>query len=151
MKLKKFITNSPDFPKNHYAVIIGSSPSKGARSPVLWNAVYEALDSEIRMVPLDVSSNNLSDVLKILESDELFVGGAVTAPYKEEILNVDLEYDISFLDTNLISSNCIFRDYKRGKLVACNTDIEAAIDCLKSTIGSLRKKKCGCFGFWGCW
>ena len=52
--LKKHITNSPDFPKNHYAVIIGSSPSKGARSPVLWNAVYEALNVETRMVPLDV-------------------------------------------------------------------------------------------------
>ena len=147
--LKKCITNSPDFPENHFAVIIGTSPSKGARSPILWNAVYEALGSKIRMVPLDVDQTNLVSVLKSLEHNTSFIGGAVTAPYKEEILNVDLEYDISFSDTNLISSNCIFRDYKRGKLVACNTDIEAAIDCLKSTIGSLDNKTVAILGFGG--
>ena len=79
----------------------------------------------------------------------LFIGGAITAPYKEEIFTVDLGYDISCSDSNLISSNCVFRDYKSNKLGACNTDIEAAINCLTTQIGSIDNKTVAILGFGG--
>ena len=136
-------------PKKHYATIIGSSPSKGARSPILWNAVYEALDSDVRMVPLDVDEINLPIVLKILESDGFFIGGAVTAPFKETVLDVELGYDLSSEESGLVSSNCIFRSTQNGFLIACNTDVDAAVDCLTEKSGKLKGKTVAILGFGG--
>ena len=44
---------------NQYAAIIGESPSKGARSPKLWNAVFESEKRNCRMIPLDVKRENI--------------------------------------------------------------------------------------------
>ena len=37
-----------------YTVIIGTKPSQGARSPKLWNRIYDYEEKRARMVPLDV-------------------------------------------------------------------------------------------------
>lgn len=42
-----------------YSAIIGGNPSRGARSPILWNATYQALEVPQLMLPLDVPSTNL--------------------------------------------------------------------------------------------
>ena len=39
-----------------FSVIIGSNPSKGARSPLLWNKVYKAEKKNIAMLPLHVKN-----------------------------------------------------------------------------------------------
>ena len=51
-----------------FSVIIGENPSTGARSPVLWNKVYEAEGKKTRMLPLDVSKENLEDLFLCLKS-----------------------------------------------------------------------------------
>ena len=44
--------------KKNYTLIIGKSPSKGARSPTLWNKVFKKkIDCE--MFPLDVSNSKI--------------------------------------------------------------------------------------------
>lgn len=149
LELSRYVKNALSMPKKNYAVIIGSSPSKGARSPILWNAVYEAIESDVRMIPLDVDEINLPDVLKLLESDEFFIGGALTAPFKESVLGVDLGYQLSPADSGLVSTNCIFRSSGNRQLVACNTDIEAAVDCLVKKSSSLAGKSVAILGFGG--
>ena len=47
LELSRYVKNAFSMPKKNYAVIIGSSPSKGARSPILWNAVYEATEKVV--------------------------------------------------------------------------------------------------------
>ena len=37
-----------------YTAILGGNPSKGARSPILWNAVYKYKGSKIRMIPIEI-------------------------------------------------------------------------------------------------
>ena len=37
----RIISNNVYFKKKKYALIIGETPSKGARSPKLWNKVYK--------------------------------------------------------------------------------------------------------------
>ena len=39
-----------------FSAIIGLNPSKGARSPLLWNAAFIDSNLSTRMIPLDVSS-----------------------------------------------------------------------------------------------
>ena len=48
----------------------------------------------------------------------------------------------------ILSSNCVFRDYKSNKLGACNTDM-SAINCLTTQIGSIDNKTVAILGFGG--
>ncbi|NCV44960.1 MAG: hypothetical protein EBW15_09290, partial [Actinobacteria bacterium] len=66
------------------AFIIGANPSKGARSPKLWNAAFAALGIDGKMFALDVTNENLATVLCVLEGDSRVVGAAVAAPYKAD-------------------------------------------------------------------
>lgn len=75
-----------NFPKyDNYSLMIGLSPSTGARSPMLWNSVLRKFNISSAMIPLDINSlDDLSSCKNIITSNpDLFVGGAVTAPYKE--------------------------------------------------------------------
>ena len=55
-----------------FAAIIGSQPSKGARSPILWNSAFKAHDLNYLMVPLDVEKDNLLRLLDSLNYDKNF-------------------------------------------------------------------------------
>ena len=53
-----------------YAAIIGESPSQGARSPKLWNAVFDNSGLNYSMIPLDVTKDKIIDLLNDLSRDE---------------------------------------------------------------------------------
>ena len=69
-----------------YALIIGATPSQGARSPKLWNKVYKLKKKNIRMYPADVSEIKLKNLVKFLKTQKNFIGGSITAPYKVLIM-----------------------------------------------------------------
>ena len=50
----------------NYTLILGESPSKGARSPLLWNKTYSELKIDQKMYPRDIALKNLTD--KITET-----------------------------------------------------------------------------------
>ena len=61
----KYLTNKLDFSdSSYYAAIIGINPSKGARSPLLWNKVFESLNLDIQMLPFDVHPEKVDDLLQ---------------------------------------------------------------------------------------
>ena len=54
-KLKTLITNKNlKFKYKKYSSIIGLAPSKGARSPKLWNQAFKKYGIKNEMVPFDV-------------------------------------------------------------------------------------------------
>ncbi|MGB1006871.1 MAG: hypothetical protein ACPGVX_06820, partial [Thalassobaculaceae bacterium] len=69
-----------------FAAILGLTPSKGARSPVLWNAAFEAAGDNACMVPMDVSEANLAALVDVLRADRRYLGGAVAVPHKQGLL-----------------------------------------------------------------
>ena len=73
---------------DYYTVIIGAKPSQGARSPKLWNKVYDYEGLNIQMIPLDVREDMLEHVFNYLKEDNKCLGGAVAVPYKEKIFNL---------------------------------------------------------------
>jgi shikimate dehydrogenase len=113
-----------------FTCIIGEKPSLGARSPVLWNAVYDKLNIENRMYSFDVSPEKLSYLLDALEKNEYFVGGAVTMPYKEVVYEWLGSKKVSQEAENIGAVNCIYRG-GNGLLFGTNTDGEAALEVLK--------------------
>ena len=83
--LRRVVTNElPERLPSVIAFIVGANPSKGARSPKLWNAAFAALGVDGEMFPLDVPQENLSVLLQMLEGDARVVGAAVAAPYKAD-------------------------------------------------------------------
>ena len=138
--IQSYIDNAIDYPNDWpFASIIGARPSKGARSPKLWNAAFKALDRDTQMLPMDVSSDKLPNLLSVLSDNPLFLGGAVAVPHKAAVA----EWLGKFLteEARAIGTvNCLFRS-KTGRLMGTNTDGEAALTSLVHKIGSIDGKK----------
>ena len=130
-----------------YSAILGLNPSKGARSPKLWNKVYKKISLNERMIPIDILQKNFKKKFKLLKIDKNFLGGAVTTPYKETTFKA--------LDTindkriKLIGAvNCLYRN-KKNKLVGTNTDGEASLEVFKNEIKNKKINKLRNFAILG--
>ena len=118
---------------HHYAAILGAAPSKGARSPSLWNKAFKALNISAVMHPMDVAPAELADIVEDLRGDPRFLGGAVAVPYKQEILRSldELEDEAQAIG----AVNCLYR--REGRLVGANTDGAAALMSIRRLVPEL--------------
>lgn len=126
-----FISNKLDLTATEmYAAILGESPSKGAKSPTLWNAAFKGEGLSGVMHPMDVTEENLEPLVGALREDKAFIGGAVTMPYKIQILSLldELESEAETIG----AVNCIYR--KGDKLVGANTDGAGALWSLENAL-----------------
>ena len=137
-RLNNFINNKLSFKKKtNFTLIIGSSPSKGARSPLLWNNAYKSFGQKTRMYPADVSNNNLKKILRFLKFEKYFLGSSVTIPFKEKVLEFldGVDHNASAIG----SVNTIIK--KKNKLYGLNTDYFGSLHTLKKIkIGKEYKK-----------
>lgn len=130
-----------------YAAIIGGSPSKGARSPLLWNAAFTEAGMDCAMVPLDTDEEGLPGLMAALADDPRYIGGAVTMPLKESIAphlaRLEPEAD------RIGAINAIYRG-EGGVLTGANTDGDGALRELdRLTGGTLAERQAlliGCGG-----
>ena len=134
--------------KKKYVAIIGRNPSKGARSPKLWNAAFKKHKIDMLMYPLDVKKENLNKLIKKLDDDINFLGGSVAVPYKEDIFKI-LRKKIDRISNKIGSVNCLYRDKKTKKIFGFNTDGYGALECLKDNISNLQKRNIIIFGLGG--
>ena len=126
--LNHFLNNRLKIKKeSKYSLIIGETPSKGARSPKLWNRVYKAQKSRIRMYPADVSKNNINNLLRFLKNEKNYLGGSVTAPYKVLIMKY-----LDNIDKNSKKIGSVNTIVKNGnKLSGFNTDFFGSLEVIK--------------------
>ncbi len=131
--------NRIELPKDkEFTAILGANPSKGARSPILWNAAFKAYNLPIRMYPLDVTPKNLNQLLNALSSLPTFLGGAIAVPHKSAVSDF-LCNSITESSIKIGAVNCLFRN-EEGALVGTNTDGEGALIALKKSTTSLAEK-----------
>ncbi len=128
-----------DQSEKRFAAILGESPSKGARSPVLWNAAFHAHELDVCMVPMDISIERLSELLDKLDAESLFFGGAVAVPHKEAVAHW-LGDRITPEARAIGAVNCLFRN-DEGRLVGTNTDGEGALRSFEACFGPVRGKR----------
>ena len=121
-----------------FAAIIGSQPSKGARSPILWNSAFKAHDLNYLMVPLDVEKDNLLRLLDSLNYDKNFIGGAITAPHKINVAEW-LGNKITKEAEKIGAVNSLYRNEK-GELTGTNTDGEAAVVSFEKKYKEIKNK-----------
>ncbi len=131
-ELKNLVENDIDLKDDEkFCAILGLNPSKGARSPLLWNAVFNKKSLPLKMIPLDVKQDNIHHVLTLLDNSQNFVAGALAVPYKEEAFN----FFLNRLDSTVKkigAINCLYRN--NGQLTGINTDGEGAISALTSEV-----------------
>ena len=132
--------------QNKFSAIIGLKPSKGARSPKLWNKVYKFLKSNIKMIPIDIKRKKFRETFKKLIRNENYIGGAVTMPYKELSLKYLKNFDKKI--NQIRSINCLLRD-KKFNLYGINTDGEAALSSFKNKFKIKKIKKFVSLGYGG--
>ena len=132
---------------NQYAAIMGEWPSKGARSPKLWNAVFEFDKRNCRMIPLDVKRENIINLLNNLNKDKDYIGGAIAVPYKEVVAKW-LGGNITTEANKIGAVNCLYRN-SDGELNGTNTDGEASLVTFKDKFGSLENKSVMILGVGG--
>lgn len=129
--------------------IVGSSPSKGARSPRLWNAAFRDLQIDGEMFPLDVSSDQIERLAQVLEQDQRVVGVAIAAPYKSEFAEL-FAGQLSPAAEKAGSINLLSRR-PDGRFIGNNTDGLAAVESLLESEPILAEKNililgCGATG-----
>ena len=129
-QLAKLVENDLSvFSLDYFSVIIGVNPSKGARSPLLWNKVYKRERKNIQMIPLDVRPENIKAVFELLECNPKCLGGAIAVPYKETVFKF-IEDQLPENIKQIGAINCFYRQKKdsKNKFTGTNTDGEAALD-----------------------
>ena len=131
-----------------FCVIIGSNPSKGARSPKLWNKVFNKEKMKIKMYPLDVKIENLNKVLNILQNNRYFLGGSIAVPYKQKVFKF-LKNNIDTETKKIGTVNCLYRKKFNKNLFGTNTDGLGFMTTLKNNYRNLRNKKILVIGFGG--
>ena len=132
-----------------YSVILGISPSKGARSPNLWNKVYEFEKKNIQMVPLDVRQENLEELFNRLKHDKHCLGGAVAVPYKEKIFNL-IKDNVKKEIESVGAVNCFYRKSTSSlidEFTGTNTDGEAALEPVREYLEQNKDLKIGLMGY----
>ncbi len=148
--IENLLSNKNEFNYDKpYTLIIGSNPSKGARSPLLWNNAFNQLNLNLKMYPADVSLINIEPLINYLLKDKYFLGGAIAVPYKEKITDIFKKNKFCKLTQeaeNIGAINCIYRD--NNQLIGTNTDGEAALITINKFLNPLSKKFI-VFGFGG--
>ena len=140
MSILDLIENKIDLNENkNFTAIIGINPSKGARSPLLWNYVFEKNNIDCRMYCLDINEKNLNQVVSRLSKNKFFLGGAVAFPYKEKIFQI-LFNNTNEETRNIGAINCLYRN-DLGILSATNTDGEASLLSFQERYGIVGNKK----------
>lgn len=140
MVFAKFIRNKVKINLNQkFALIIGETPSSGARSPALWNRAYVSINKNIRMYPADVEDKNLRNIILSLKKNKNFIGGSVTIPYKVSIMKILDKVDDN--SKKIGSINTIVKIKKSNKLMGLNTDYFGSLNTFKNIkIGKSSKK-----------
>ena len=142
--------NIADTDLDQFCVILGLNPSKGARSPTLWNRVFYSEKKKIRMLPLDVNPERLKELFFCLQEHKNCLGGAVAVPYKEEMFKL-LKNQLSAEILKIGAVNCFFRknNLLSNKFSGTNTDGEAALDPINKLLENGRGMNVALVGMGG--
>lgn len=133
MTWRELALNELPLSEGPMAVLIGETPSRGARSPILWNAAFARLGIPGRMVPVDINASGLPHLMAALTADPDVIGGAVTMPHKAAVIPHLVSRSAVAEAAGAV--NCISRG--DGGFVGENSDGIAALRSIERVHGSL--------------
>ncbi len=107
----------------------------GAKTPLMWNSLYESLGLNLRniMVVANSRENSAEMIINTLRSDPKYLGGGFGVGWKERM---DLLDEVR--PDDLGSVNLVVKE--NGKLIGYNTDAEGFVRSLEEKFNSIGKK-----------
>jgi len=105
----------------------------GAKTPIMWNTLYEKLGLNIRNIMLVANPKNGEIIMNALKSDPKYLGGGFGVGWKERM---DLLDEIK--PTDLASVNIVVKNNKR--LMGYNTDSAGFVKSLEEKFDYVGKK-----------
>jgi shikimate dehydrogenase len=127
-RLRPIITNTlAPVHADVVAGIVGDEPSKYAKTPILWNAVFRELGWNAVSLCWDVAPSSLQDFVAAMRASKEIAGFSVTVPYKVAI--VPLLDRLDPVAAGIGAINTVVRETD-GALVGFNTDGQGALDAL---------------------
>lgn len=111
------------------AGVIGDSPSRYSKSPILWNAAFDRLGIDARYLAFDVTARRLKDLASALRDSPELLGCNVTVPHKQKIMDFLDELDPRAARIGAV--NTIVRT-SAGRLLGYNTDGGGFIESLRA-------------------
>jgi shikimate 5-dehydrogenase len=111
--------------------IVGDQPSKYAKTPPLWNAVYRDLGWDAQSIAWDVTPAALPGFVGAVRQSPEIAGFNVTNPHKIAIAS--LLDDLDPLARQIGAVNTVVRSAD-GRLIGHNTDGQGTIDALTLTL-----------------
>jgi shikimate dehydrogenase len=134
-QIRPYVANElPPIAPSIVTGIIGDQPSRYAKTPSLWNAVYVGLGWDAVSLPWDLELDRLSDFVDAARRSEDLLGFSVTVPFKTSILPLLDELDP--LARGVGAVNTVVR-HDDGRLCGYNTDGQGAIDALTAELPGL--------------
>src|SRR3989344_2010045 len=121
-----------DYLKAYTVPLIGHD--YGAKTPTMWNSIYEKLRLPIRNIMVVGNPNQTGDILRALRADPRYLGGGAGVGFKESVIkHLDA---VSPVDLN--SVNIIVKEGNR--LVGYNTDSRGLYLSVEEALGRVGKK-----------
>ncbi|MEK6874190.1 MAG: hypothetical protein AABX52_00385 [Nanoarchaeota archaeon] len=105
-----------------------------AKTPIMWNTVYEKLNLPLCNIMLIASPERLSEVLGAFREDARYLGGGIGVGLKEKVI----PYLDRVVPNDLKSVNCIVKEGK--ELVGYNTDAWGFVQSLDEKLGEFHKQ-----------
>lgn len=115
------------------AGVLGSHPSLYSRSPLLWNAAFQALGLPAVYAAFDVAPQQLEAFLSACRAAPTLLGFSVTVPYKEQVIPF---LDGVDADAEAVGAVNVVVRTPKGQLLGANTDGPAALEVLRRLEGS---------------
>lgn len=108
--------------------LIGS-PVKQVKTPPLINARLQNLGSDLRMIPVEITPEEVPSFFRVLRASDRVRGCSCTIPYKRQVF---AQMDVATSEaTRLQVVNTVRRD-RKGALFGCMTDGMAMLQALRN-------------------
>ncbi|MBI4016936.1 MAG: hypothetical protein HY363_04560 [Candidatus Aenigmarchaeota archaeon] len=103
----------------------------GAKTPVMWNTVYEKLRLNLRNIMVVAQEKDLETITRTFRHDPKYLGGGVAGGFKEVII----KYLDQTIPEDLQSVNIIVKE--NGRLIGYNTDAQGFVKSLEDTLAKM--------------
>src|SRR4030042_1247408 len=104
-----------------------------AKTPMMWNTLYEKLNLNIRNIMLVADPKNSMIIIPALKNDPKYLGGGFGVGWKEKLESLD---EIKPADLGAV--NIVVKE--QGRLIGYNTDAAGFVKSLEDKLAGLGKK-----------
>ena len=124
LSLELFISNRVNTKKKKYALIIGETPSNGARSPKLWNRVYKKQKNQTKILGLETKYQKAMNDFQVYDNQMATKVQTANAFERSQLENEYKRkaYDLSLLEDDtqkkLLNIQTTFTQSLKSKIIA---------------------------------